>query len=299
MHQVVQHLQTVLRTVHCHVGVIPIGLFHTAQNSACRGKQACFAAFFLHRCLPHGDVLLLQPVGQLIKGEDGIDLLALLCLALFGNTGSDEYRFSTGEPALDIDAVRLHGRHDRRQVPQQRRIVPADQQIDRRTAGGNDDVPIALRCHAVIFPFNNRGAQRSLLSIGKAQLLQRFPQLLYSAAGIISKERGRQTGDHRRTALQHHPHLIHLADDLLGVLRTNHKALSAHDAFILNDICLIARKADRLDRTVADTFIAVFTVGFFQCQTFHTLCSSLLRRFIACSVPSAPFLQKMPVFPPA
>ena len=281
MQQVLQHLQAALRAIDRHVGIVPVGLFHAAQDTARRGEQPRLAALLWHGRLPHGNVLFVQPVGQLIKGEDGIDLLTFLRFALFGDAGTDEHRFRRGDPALDIGAVRLHGRHDRRQIAQQRRIVPADQQIDRRTAGGDDDIALIFLRHAVIFPLDHRRAQRRFLGIVKAEFFQRLAQLLYAAAGVIGNKGGRQTGDHRRAALQHHAHLAHLADDLLGVLRADHKALSAHDAFVLNDIRLIAGKADRLDRTVADTFIAVFAVGFFQRQTFHKKRSSPPRRFLA------------------
>ena len=52
--------------------------------------------------------------------------------------------------------------------------------------------------------------------------------------------------------------------------------MTAQNALIADDMCLVSRKADGLHGAVTDAFIAVFAVGFFQCQAIgHGKLSSL------------------------
>ena len=244
-------------------------------------------------------MFLIKPGGQFIKGKDRVNLLAFLGFLFFGHAGADKYRFSPRNTALDIGAVCLHRRHYRCQIAQQRRIIPPNEQINRWTAGGNNKILVRFHYHAVIFPFHHRCAQGSFFRIIKAQFFQGLPQFFYSAAGIIGNEGRGQAGYHRCAALQHHTHLAGLIHNLLGLLRAYHKALPAHNALILDDIGLIAGEANGLDRTMADTLIAIFTVGFFQRQTFHSNVPPRRSGFIACSGLFAPFLQRMRGFLPA
>ena len=64
-----------------------------------------------------------------------------------------------------------------------------------------------------------------------------------------------------------HAHLFGIVHNLLGVLRTDHKALPAQNALVADDVRLVARKPDGFDRAVPDTFVAVFAVGFFEGET--------------------------------
>jgi hypothetical protein len=54
---------------------------------------------------------------------------------------------------------------------------------------------------------------------------------------------------------------------LLGVLRANDEALTAQDAFIFDNVRLVAGKTNCFDGAMANTLIAVFTVRFFKGQT--------------------------------
>ena len=67
--------------------------------------------------------------------------------------------------------------------------------------------------------------------------------------------------------MQQYLYLLGRINYLLCILGTYYKALTAKNAFVAYDMSLIARKANSLDRTVTDTFIAVFTVGFFKSKT--------------------------------
>ena len=58
MQQILQHLQTVLGTIHRHVGIACVGLFHAAQNTPCRGEQPRPAALFQFAGRLHSDILL-------------------------------------------------------------------------------------------------------------------------------------------------------------------------------------------------------------------------------------------------
>jgi hypothetical protein len=60
--------------------------------------------------------------------------------------------------------------------------------------------------------------------------------------------------------LQQNAYFFGVINDLLGVLRTNYKAVSAKDAFVADNMRLISGKANGLYRTVANTFIAVFAI---------------------------------------
>ena len=84
-----------------------------------------------------------------------------------------------------------------------------------------------------------------------------------SHAGIIGHKGRGQTDIHRRTGRNQRPGSFGVVSDFFGVLRAVDKALAAQNALIVDNIGLVIGKFNRLDRAMPDTFIAVFTVGFF------------------------------------
>lgn len=60
----------------------------------------------------------------------------------------------------------------------------------------------------------------------------------------------------------------HVVADLFCVLGTVYEAAAAQDAFIRDDIRLPVGKFDAFHRAVADAFVAVFAVRFFELQEF-------------------------------
>ncbi len=140
------------------------------------------------------------------------------------------------------------------------------QQIYRMTAGRNDNVPVLLRQNAVVFPFDQRSSQGGFLRVIEAQLFKRFPHGLNADALIVGYKGGGQRSYHRAAALNEHLSLFGLVHDLLGVLGADHKAVAAKDTFVADDVRLITGEAYGFHRIMADTFIAVFAVGFFQRQ---------------------------------
>ena len=144
------------------------------------------------------------------------------------------------------------------------------------TAGGDDYIVRLLPYHSFIFLFNYRCADRSFLNIVKAELLESLPHCADTHALVVCNKRRSKADKNGIAALQKHLNLFCLVNDLLCVLRTDYKALTAHYTLVADDICLIAGKTDGFDRTMTNTLVAVFTVGFFQSQTFHTVISFLL-----------------------
>ena len=60
--------------------------------------------------------------------------------------------------------------------------------------------------------------------------------------------------------MQQDAYFFGVINDLLGVLRTHYKAVTAKNALIADNMRLISGKAYGLYRTVANTFIAVFAI---------------------------------------
>ena len=79
-------------------------------------------------------------------------------------------------------------------------------------------------------------------------------------------EGGRHAGNHRAAGGNQLLDLRQIIPDHLGVLRAVDKALAAEDALVCDDVSLVVRKTDALDRTVTDTFVTVFAVGLFESE---------------------------------
>ena len=129
-------------------------------------------------------------------------------------------------------------------------------------AGGDQNIPLFFLEHPFVFPLDHGSAQRGFLHAGEAQLFQCDPHTVDAHAVIIGGEGGGQTDDDRRAAVEQHLHLFPLIHDLLRVLGADHEALAAQDAFVADDMGLIAGKADGFDRAMPNALIAVFAVGF-------------------------------------
>ena len=167
---------------------------------------------------------------------------------------------------FDIGAVSRHRRKYIRKVGQLGGEILLDKQVDRVTAGGYHDIPVLLRKHSFVLRLDYRRADRGLLDIGKAQLFQRVAHGFDPRAVVVCDKGGRKAYIDRRTGLEHDLDLFKVTDYLLGTLRADDEALSAKDAFLGNNMRLIARKADGFYRAVAYALVAVLTVGFFQRQ---------------------------------
>lgn len=116
----------------------------------------------------------------------------------------------------------------------------------------------------LIFCLDYCCADSGLLGVEKAELLERFAHRVYAHALIVCNERRSEADNDRVAALEQDFYFFGLVNYLLCILRTYDKALTAEDTFVADNICLIAREAYRLHRAMADTFIAVFTVGFLR-----------------------------------
>ena len=213
------------------------------------------------------NALGIQHGGQLFKGKHRVgDALIMLGLVLLGHAGADKDGFRAGIALFDILAVRLHGRCDVGQEGQGGGVVFLNQQVNAMATGGNEHVALFLLEDALVLALYDGCAQRGFFRIGKAQGFEGFSHALDAHALVVGGKGRREAGDHRRAGLQQHAHLFGFIHDFLGVLRADHKALAAQDALVANDIGLVARKADGLNRAVADALIAVLAVGFFQRQ---------------------------------
>ena len=134
------------------------------------------------------------------------------------------------------------------------------QQIHGVAAGRNKHVPVLFTQHPLIFVLDNGCTDSGFLRIGKSELFKGGAHIIDPDSVIIRGERRREACYHRSSALDHDPDLLGFACYLLCVLRTYHKALTAENAFVSDDVRLISREAYRLHGAVADTFVAVFAV---------------------------------------
>ena len=111
--------------------------------------------------------------------------------------------------------------------------------------------------------------------LGKHALWLSFIPVLFGAIFFIIKSLGFDNRLHTILCI-----LLYMAVIVLyfctvfGILRTNNKTPAAQDTLIADDMRLVARKADGFHRAVPDAFIAVFTVGFLQCQAVRHSTSS-------------------------
>ena len=81
-------------------------------------------------------------------------------------------------------------------------------------------------------------------------------------------------------------HLILLAVDYLGILRTYHRAAAAEDTPFLDDLRLVILDFDRLHRTLPEAFITVLATGFLELEVFFHK-SGIMLSFIVL-VPAGP-----------
>ena len=63
-----------------------------------------------------------------------------------------------------------------------------------------------------------------------------------------------------QATLKEYLDLFSFVNYLLCILWTNDKTLTTQNTFVSDNMCLIAGKADCLDRTMADTLITIFTI---------------------------------------
>ena len=123
---------------------------------------------------------------KLIKGQNGIDnALIMLCLILFRNARSYKNRLCIRDAPLDIKTVRLHRRYHIRKIRQQLRKMLLYQQVDRVAAGGNDNIPALLTNQMLVFALYDGRADRRLLNIVKAELLDRVAHRLDTDAVVV------------------------------------------------------------------------------------------------------------------
>ena len=269
-----QGSDTIINSVHSHVFVLRIPVLHGSKDARHRREDAGQAFRIAVHLLLQPDVFLLQPFRQLLKGQGRVhDSRIPLCLVLLRHAGADEHGLGLRIPALDVAAVGLHRRKGIRQIFDHLRIVLLNQQVNGR-AGRTDDHRFLLLVHqAFVICFYHGRSDCRLFHIGKTQLLQTFPHRIDAHAVVIGNERRGHAGDHRLSALNHHLDLLHFADNFLGVLRTDYKTPAAEDAFVSDDVGLIAGKPDGLHRTVPNAFIAILAIGFLKSKAMCHDCS--------------------------
>ena len=88
--------------------------------------------------------------------------------------------------------------------------------------------------------------------------------------GIVRDKRRGNAGDNLFPLFYQRLNGAHIGAHMFGVLRTYLGAFSAIDTFTLYNLCLMVFYLDGFYRTIAYTFITVFTIGLFKLQNaFH------------------------------
>ena len=225
--------------------------------------QTSFAACVLVGGLGQLDARTFQPLAKLGKGQNGIDSFILGCLVFFGDAGADEYGLDAAHTALHIQTVSLSGGDNGRKSKQSVGVMLAHQQVDAGAAGGDKHVGLVLAENALVLGLDDGSAHRGLLDTLKSQLAQRVAHGGDAHAGERRNKR-RGNADVYLLGGQHDLDVLYVVFDLLGILGTDLKALTAQDAFVLNNVCLTCRELDSLDGAVTDALVTVFTVAFFE-----------------------------------
>ena len=258
---ILERRNAVFGSVNGHVGIIGIVLGHGLEYTAGGWEESCPAVLVAVHFLFKLDFFVFEPFGQLVKGQHGVrKALIMLGLILFGNTGSHKYNFGIRITPFYVLTVRLHGRKNIGQKIKRFWKIFLNKKIDRVTAGGNNNVPGSLVYHTLIFGLDNGGTHRRLLHIIKAQFLKRLTHGADTHTLIICHKRRGKTDYYRFLSLHEYPDLFGLVHNLLGILRADHKALTAKDTLVSYNIGLVSRKSNGLYGTVPNTFITVFTV---------------------------------------
>lgn len=132
------------------------------------------------------------------------------------------------------------------------------------TAGRDKNVSCSVVQYALVFFLDYCCAYRRFFDVEKAELFESFSHSSDSDLIIVSDKRRRKADYNGIAVLEQDFDFLRLVDDLFCILRANDEAMAAQNTFVADYISLIARKSDRFNRAVADTFIAVFAVRFFQ-----------------------------------
>ena len=168
--------------------------------------------------------------------------------------------------------MRLDRRRHRRQMRQSRRIIFADQQIDRRTAGRDPNLPGLGGDQLLIFGFDEIRAFGRFERSRKLQFPQRRLQGL-DGTMKIGDGGWRQAGDDGLAGGDGLPQLGDFTDRPFCFLRANDRALAAQDALRRVDLGAVVFHLDRLHRTMPDTFITVFAMQLVKLQNIHASAS--------------------------
>ena len=268
---VTQSGDTILRSVDSHVCVTRILGVHCFENAAGGREKSCTAVFIVIHFRLQFNILRLEPICQLVKGQNGINnALVILSFILLGNARSDKYSLCIRDSLFDILAMCLHGRKYIGKIRKLRRKIFLYKKIYGMAAGRDDYIGALLPYHSLIFIFNYGCADGCFLDVIEAELLERLTHCTDTHALIVGYERRSKADNNGIAALQKHLDFFCFVNDLLSVLRTDYKALAAHYALVADNICLIPGKPNGFDRTVTNTLVTILTVGFFQSQTFHS-----------------------------
>ena len=127
-------------------------------------------------------------------------------------------------------------------------------------AGGDNDIALVLFQHSLIFVFDDRCADRGLLDVVEAELLESTTHRLDSRSLVIGNEGGGEADNYGVAALNKNARLFCAVNDLFRVLRANNEAMAAKDALVTDNVSLVSRETDRLNGTVTNTFITVFAI---------------------------------------
>jgi len=169
----------------------------------------------------------------------------------------------------------LH-RINRSQIFCQMRIFRLDQPHHHRTVRRDHQFFLLLFPQKPgIFFLHHSCALRRVKCFPETHFLQIFFQITNTVPAISCKISRMYRRDHLFAGRDHSLDSRDIVVFYLCVLRTDSDTFLAENTLFFNDLCLLVCDPDRLYGTVADTFIAVFTIG----------CTKLQDRCVAHSVP--------------
>ena len=269
-----KHIHQSVHSVHSQIAVA-VGQ-HVERTDDTLGGRICFGEVGATVVVGDGEVVdslqvyvvLSEELEQFLEGKYRIDAM-FVCLALLGNTRSDEDDLQIGIVAAQHLGVCHHGRVDRSQVLQSLGIVHLYETAGGRTCRGDEVSHLAFCQQPFVLFRNGLGTHSGFLHDGEAQFGQRDTQQGEVVLVQAAYERRRHCGCDAYAGLQQFAHHRQFAVLYLGLLRAHLGAMSAEDAVFFNDLGMVVLDVDSLHRAFTQTTVTVLALYRLKFQVFR------------------------------